>query len=698
MLLPRLIVFLVALVVSATGAFAHAGLISTDPVDGSVIPNEPAGITLTYTEPVSPIGFSIAGLDTAPISLTADRQDGPVVHVPLPPGLAKGSYLFSWRVTSEDGHPVNGTVGFAVGAPSGTIAAAPSDLILVAAIWLVRALQYLALFLGVGSAAFGAMQPLPTGVRRVSRGLALVGLVLVPVALALQGLDLLGLPPTDVLSSAPWLEAVGSPYTSTQWLLAAAFLLALLPGRVAVLAAAAVGALAPTLSGHASTADPQVMMRAAVFVHMASLMFWLGALLPLFALLRGDGGVALTRFSRAIPWVTAALLASGITLAVVQLGPPRDDWLSAYGVLLGSKLVLVALLLLLALWNRIRLTGRAHGGNVRPLRRAIVAELILVAAILGVVAGWRFTTPPRVLAQIEAASAPLTVPLTAPNGMASLDVTPGHPGAVSLSVSLPVAAEEVTVMLENPAEQIATIGRKATLVSGNTWQVGGVMLPVGGDWSVGVAARTGKFDVTTYYGTLSFVGKDTMNTTTKIAAAAASSMLLVAPATAAGLLPSCPTGQTFTQGDITVSGAFSRATPPNAQSAGGYLSIHNAGAADDTLVSVTSEAAKDVSIHQMKMNGNVMEMSAVENGLPVPAGGTVSLDPMGYHLMLTGMAAPFVQGQCLDMVLHFAKAGDVTVQFNIGGYAQKVPPSDGAASSSMETSGMDMSMSSMQGM
>ena len=189
-----------------------------------------------------------------------------------------------------------------------------------------------------------------------------------------------------------------------------------------------------------------------------------------------------------------------------------------------------------------------------------------------------------------------------------------------------------------------------------------------------------------------------MNTTTKIAAAAASSMLLAAPASAAGLLPSCPTGQTFTQGDITVTGAFSRATPPNAQSAGGYLTIRNAGSAADTLTSVTSEAAKDVSIHQMKMNGNVMEMSAVENGLPVPAGGTVSLDPMGYHLMLTGMAAPFVEGQCLDMVLHFAKAGDVTVQFNIGGYAQKTPPT-GGASSSMEMSGMDTSgMSSMQGM
>ena len=38
----------------------------------------------------------------------------------------------------------------------------------------------------------------------------------------------------------------------------------------------------------------------------------------------------------------------------------------------------------------------------------------------------------------------------------------------------------------------------------------------------------------------------------------------------------CPTGQSFTAGGITVSGAYARATPPNAQSAGAYLSIANA--------------------------------------------------------------------------------------------------------------------------
>ena len=283
MLLRALIVALFAVVASVTGALAHAGLISAEPADGAVLGGPPAAMVLTFTEPVSPIAFSIVGLDEAPAPLRPDRQDGPILHVPLPPQLAAGSYLFSWRVTSEDGHPVNGTVSFAVGAPSGTIAAAASDPSLVAGIWLVRVLQYAALFFGVGSAAFGALAPLPAGVRRVSRGASASGLLLSVPAIGLQGIDLLGLPLGALFSAAPWSEALASPYAQTQALFAIAFVLALLPRRLPVIAAGLAGALAPTLSGHASTAAPQLLMRGAVFVHLASLMVWLGALLPLFA-------------------------------------------------------------------------------------------------------------------------------------------------------------------------------------------------------------------------------------------------------------------------------------------------------------------------------------------------------------------------------------------------------------------------------
>ena len=137
----------------------------------------------------------------------------------------------------------------------------------------------------------------------------------------------------------------------------------------------------------------------------------------------------------------------------------------------------------------------------------------------------------------------------------------------------------------------------------------------------------------------------------------------------------CPTGQSFAAGDIAVTGAYTRAMLPNAQAAGGYLTIANSGASSDTLTGATSQAAT-IEIHNMTMEGDVMKMAPVEGGLDIPAGGTVALAPMGYHLMFTQIGVPFKQGECVELVLHFAGAGDLPIQLNIGGVAQDEPVMD----------------------
>ena len=159
----------------------------------------------------------------------------------------------------------------------------------------------------------------------------------------------------------------------------------------------------------------------------------------------------------------------------------------------------------------------------------------------------------------------------------------------------------------------------------------------------------------------------------------------------------CPYGQVFTAGGITVSGAYIRATVKGAQVAGAYLSVANSGTEADSLTGASSEAASSITLHQMHMNGNVMEMTAVEGGLEVPPGGSVALDPMGYHLMMTGMEQQFVEGACVAMVLHFAKAGDIPVQLNIGKINQDGAPTGApeGASSQPDMSGMDMSSMAM---
>ena len=138
----------------------------------------------------------------------------------------------------------------------------------------------------------------------------------------------------------------------------------------------------------------------------------------------------------------------------------------------------------------------------------------------------------------------------------------------------------------------------------------------------------------------------------------------------------CPAGQTFTAGDITVSGAFSRATLPQAKVGGGYLTIVNKGTAPDRLLGGSSENAKAVQVHQMKMEGDMMKMGAVEGGLEIPAGATIALAPGGdsYHLMFMDIGQPLKPGECLAVTLKFEKAGELPIQLNIGEPSADAPP------------------------
>jgi len=242
-----------------------------------------------------------------------------------------------------------------------------------------------------------------------------------------------------------------------------------LAARAASLAGMIGAGVALALSGHASTAAPQIMMRPAVFVHAVSVAFWIGALLPLAVVLRDPQAVpALLRFSRVIPWTVAALLASGAVLAVVQVQQPAALATTAYGRILSAKVGLVLLLLALAAWNRFRATPAIRAdvaGARRRLQRTILAELILVMCIFGLVASWRFTPPPRALA--AAAAQPTQLHIHTAEAMADIRFEPGHAGIVRASIVIMTGdfgsldAKEVQLSIANKAAGIEAISRPA---------------------------------------------------------------------------------------------------------------------------------------------------------------------------------------------------------------------------------------------
>ncbi len=254
-----------------------------------------------------------------------------------------------------------------------------------------------------------------------------------------------------------------------------------------------------TLSGHASSATPQLLTRPAVFVHAACVGFWIGALAPLLAGLKsGDGGV-LARFSRIIPIPLALLLISGVVLMVVQLDRVDALWTTSYGLVLSCKLAAVVVLLALAVANRTIATPRYRRGDAtagRALSRAIRLELGLAVVILGLVALWRFTPPPRALAAAE----PIEIHLHGARAMAQLSLTPVRARNPQADIQvldgefqmLPV--KEVMVTLASPASGIEPVRRAATLVRAGHWMVEGLRIPVAGQWIVRVELLISDFE------------------------------------------------------------------------------------------------------------------------------------------------------------------------------------------------------------
>lgn len=503
----------------ASQALAHAALIRAEPADGAVLPRAPAQFRLVFNEPVSPLLLRLVTPSGMVMPVARVAVQGPALTVTLPETRGDGSYVLSWRVASEDGHPVGGTVLFSVGAPSVTAMAVENPNPSVrAAIWLTRLILFVGLFVGVGGAAFGGLvAPLRPVAARVAQVAMLGGVVAVPVSVGLQGLDALGASWSGLVAGTAWRTGYSTAYGTTAFLALVALLMGLQSMRLrsearAALSGIALGAvgLALAASCHASAAAPRGLTGTAVFAHAAGVAFWLGSLLPLALLLgTADASSALTRFSRLIRYAVAAIVISGLVLGVVQLGWPSASWFSAYGAVLLAKLVLLAGLFGLAAYNRYRLTAPALAGDAVAqvrMRRTIIAEIAAAMLILAVVALWRFTPPPRALAEV--AAVPAYVHIHTPAAMVDLTLTPGRAGPVGVSMVLqsgefgPLAAKEVALELSQPALGIEPIQRQARRTGEGAWQVDGLTIPSAGRWQVRVEVLVTDFDKLTLDGTL----------------------------------------------------------------------------------------------------------------------------------------------------------------------------------------------------
>jgi periplasmic copper chaperone A len=143
-------------------------------------------------------------------------------------------------------------------------------------------------------------------------------------------------------------------------------------------------------------------------------------------------------------------------------------------------------------------------------------------------------------------------------------------------------------------------------------------------------------------------------------------MKFLIPLCAALLAAACGAPQSQTEHEsaapaaVEARNAWAAPTPGGVDVSAGYLTLYNGTDADDHLLRATSPRAERVEVHEMIMDGAVMQMRPVER-LTAPAGETVVLAPGGAHLMFYGVTTPFNEGETIPVQLTFENAGVVDV-------------------------------------
>ena len=114
-------------------------------------------------------------------------------------------------------------------------------------------------------------------------------------------------------------------------------------------------------------------------------------------------------------------------------------------------------------------------------------------------------------------------------------------------------------------------------------------------------------------------------------------------------------------GELAVTNAWSRSTPPGVTVGVVYFTLRNDTGKSDRLLKLSTPVASKVQVHRTEILDGIARMREVAV-LHVDAGQTLEFEPNGMHVMLMGLKKPLAEGQKFDLELLFEVAGPRTVK------------------------------------
>ena len=529
-----LLVVACALVLGPAGpAAAHATLVSTDPAEGAVLDAAPDRVTFTFDESVIgvPAGIKVFDATGAEVPSSASVTESQLFVDLDEDQVPDGTLVVLWRLVSADGHPIGGSLTFAVGAPSDVVdvpAGAEADTEAPVLLGLVRGTGYVGLLVAAGVAAFSVLF-LPRDraadrsrarLRPVARAAAGVAALGWSLAVPLVALYQLGLPFPAVADGSTWSSLAPAEYAVPAAVvlglaLTVGALPAAAPGRpraALVLAGALLAVTAPAFTGHTRAATPEALVIGVDVLHLAAGTLWLGGLVAIVLVLgdlaRGDAGAVLGRFSAWAAGLLAVLVLAGSFLAWRVAGSWDALVGSGYGTLLLVKVLIALVAIALAAWNRYALMPRLRaparrrdrGSPAAPVVRTALAEAGVLVAVL-FVTGALVDRSPEVdvaVTSVDGAGESVGESVRLDDVSARISLDPPRVGPATLTITMTDGSGEPVEGYAAPQLSLATdevdLGVVEVASLGPGVYAGEVVLPTGGEWTVQVSLRTTEFD------------------------------------------------------------------------------------------------------------------------------------------------------------------------------------------------------------
>ncbi len=553
---------LAIVLLSAAPAFAHASFEGSEPGANSQVQTSPKAIVLRFSEPVTPERGGIKVFDSNEKAIDVGKYgrangDSKTVSVPVPE-LQEGTYAVTWRVVSEDSHPIQGAFTFAVGDVA--INSRTNDLaqellskegggndVVGATYAVVRFLAFFGLAVFVGVCLF--MVALFTEgwdsprVRRLVWGGWIVAFVATALGICLQGAYSTGGGLGDALRPSVISDVIDTRFGNA-WLARLVLLLLAIPlvlalqrtraRRGPLVVGGALLAIAimmtPGWGGHASSGRWVGLALPFDTLHVLATSMWFGGLLVLsLEVLRSDDvdvlEPLLDRFSGFALGSVVVIVLTGSFQMLRQVEHWNLLLSTGYGRLLLVKLGAFAAVLVVASASRdivrfeIRRRGRptlagavpAGPGAMRAapelpdpqdtlhrLRSAVRYEIGFAVAVFAVTALLVNAAPVRA----ETAK-PFVQVLTTenPNLVYDVDVTPARvgPNELHLTAQKPTGEEvplvDLTVTIANPDRDIAPIPVKLIrLGTGGHYTSANLSIPFAGTWRIEIKGLVSNVD------------------------------------------------------------------------------------------------------------------------------------------------------------------------------------------------------------